>query len=88
MGMDTAERMASAKPSRLSLVSRAPMTVCPTACGRELTHLSAGETGSALTDPDDTSFYDTFSFYLNNTGIGNDGAHSAIPHIFWYVYPQ
>ena len=42
-----------------------------------------GETGSALTDPRDTDFYDTFQLYLNNTGIGNDGLHNAIPHVFW-----
>ena len=28
-------------------------------------------------------FYDTFSQYLSNTGIGDDGKHEAIPHVFW-----
>ena len=51
---------------------------------KQLCH--AGETGSALTDPDDTTFYDTFIPYLQNTGVGNDGAHNAIPHVFWWAW--
>ena len=46
----------------------------------------AGETGSALTNPEDTDFYNTFIPYLQNTGVGNDGAHNAIPHVFWWAW--
>ena len=47
---------------------------------------TAGETGSALSNPQDTQFYDTFIPYLQNTGVGRDGKHNAIPHVFWWAW--
>ncbi len=43
-----------------------------------------GETGSALTDPRDTQFYNDFQLYIQNTGAAQDGAHAAIDSFFWW----
>ena len=46
----------------------------------------AGETGSQVKSADDAAFYETLVAYLHNTGIGNDGKHNAIPHVFWWSW--
>ncbi|KAK9809361.1 hypothetical protein WJX73_008925 [Symbiochloris irregularis] len=45
-----------------------------------------GETGSQVESSQDADFYNTFIAYLKNTGIGKDGQHSAVPHVFWWAW--
>ena len=47
---------------------------------------AAGETGSQVKSDDDAAFYDTLISYLHVTGDGDDGKHSAVPHVFWWSW--
>ena len=45
-----------------------------------------GETGSALTDPDDLLFYESLNNYFKNIGDAQDSVHDPIDNVFWWSW--
>lgn len=61
-----------------SAVTRSPCLSVPASC--------AGETGSQVLSAEDAAFYDTLVQYLRAEGVGDDGKHNPIPHVFWWAW--
>lgn len=45
-----------------------------------------GETGSALTDPDDLLFYESLNNYFKNIGDAQDSVHDPIDSVYWWSW--